>query len=73
MPVRQTEVSSAVFERLAFGQRTEGIVAVARPPQTTLDDLRLPACPLVAVLEGVEKPGNVGAVLRAPMRPACRR
>jgi TrmH family RNA methyltransferase len=38
---------------------------VARPPQTTLDDLRLPACPLVAVLEGVEKPGNVGAVLRS--------
>ena len=65
MPVRQTEVSSAVFERLAFGQRAEGIVAVARPPQTTLDDLRLPACPLVAVLEGVEKPGNVGAVLRS--------
>jgi TrmH family RNA methyltransferase len=65
MPVRQTEVSSAVFERLAFGQRTEGIVAVARPPQTMLDDLRLPACPLVAVLEGVEKPGNIGAVLRS--------
>jgi TrmH family RNA methyltransferase len=65
MPVRQTEVSSAVFQRLAFGQRTEGIVAVARPPRTTLDDLRLPACPLVAVLEGVEKPGNIGAVLRS--------
>ncbi len=65
MPVRQTEVSSAVFERLAFGQRTEGIVAVARPPRTTLDDLRLSACPLVAVLEGVEKPGNIGAVLRS--------
>jgi TrmH family RNA methyltransferase len=65
MPVRQTEVSSAVFERLAFGQRAEGIVAVARPPLTTLDDLRLPACPLVAVLEGVEKPGNIGAVLRS--------
>jgi len=65
MPVRQTEVSSAVFQRLAFGQRTEGIVAVARPPRTTLDDLRLPVCPLVAVLEGVEKPGNIGAVLRS--------
>ena len=65
MPVRQTHVSPAVFERLAFGQRAEGIVAVARPPQRALDDLRLPACPLVAVLEGVEKPGNVGAVLRS--------
>ncbi|HEX3997334.1 MAG TPA: RNA methyltransferase [Pirellulales bacterium] len=63
--VRQTEVSPAVFERLAFGERAEGIVAVARPPHTTLDDLQLPNCPLVAVLEGVEKPGNVGAVLRS--------
>jgi RNA methyltransferase, TrmH family len=65
MPVRQIEVSSAVFERLAFGQRTEGIVAVARRPRTALDDLRLPVRPLVAVLEGVEKPGNIGAVLRS--------
>jgi TrmH family RNA methyltransferase len=65
MPLRRVEVSSAVFERLAFGQRTEGIVAVARPPRTTLDDLRLSACPLVAVLEGVEKPGNIGAIVRS--------
>lgn len=64
MPIRQTEVSSAVFERLAFGQRAEGVVAVARPPQCSLEELQLPERPLVAVLEGVEKPGNVGAILR---------
>lgn len=63
--VEQIEVSTAVFERLAFGDRAEGLVAVARTPQMQLDDLHLPACPLVAVLEGVEKPGNVGAVLRS--------
>ncbi len=59
------DVSAAVFARLAFGQRTEGVVGVATAPQRRLGDLRLPANPLVAVLEGVEKPGNVGAVLRS--------
>jgi RNA methyltransferase, TrmH family len=65
------EVAPAVFERLAFGQREEGIVAVAEMPKPTLATLAaaLDAAaskpPLVAVLEGVEKPGNVGAVLRS--------
>ncbi len=59
------EVSQAVFARLAFGQRAEGIVAVAALPSHRLEDLRLEENPLVAVLEDVEKPGNVGAVLRS--------
>ncbi len=58
-------VSEQVFEKLAFGDRSEGVAAVAEMPETTLDDLLLPERPLVAVLEGVEKPGNVGAVLRS--------
>lgn len=58
------EVSQPVFERLAFGQRAEGVLGVAARRQTTLADLRLPETPLLAVLEGVEKPGNVGAVIR---------
>ena len=58
--------SAAVFEKLAFGHRTEGVLGVARRPQRRLDDLVLPPeNPLVAVLEGVEKPGNVGAALRS--------
>jgi TrmH family RNA methyltransferase len=59
------EVSESVFSRLAFGQRAEGVVAVAAVPPHRLEDLVLPENPLVAVLEGVEKPGNVGAVLRS--------
>jgi RNA methyltransferase, TrmH family len=105
-------VSEAVFQRLAFGQRTEGVLGVAEMPRPTLATLELswggsstatpttPAvqaadsvpllrrssagrdplpstacrqavahggesCRLVAVLEGVEKPGNLGAVLRS--------
>ncbi|MBW3599707.1 MAG: RNA methyltransferase [Planctomycetes bacterium] len=57
-------VTPAVFAKLAFGDREEGTVLVAATPQRTLADLQLPANPLIAVLEGVEKPGNFGAVLR---------
>jgi TrmH family RNA methyltransferase len=57
--------SEAVFAKLAFGERAEGLVAVVRIPSTSLADLALPGDPLVVVIEGVEKPGNVGAVLRS--------
>jgi TrmH family RNA methyltransferase len=62
-------VSESVFEKLAFGQRAEGVLGVAETPRPTLQSLMAAtltnAAPLVAVLEGVEKPGNVGAVLRS--------
>jgi TrmH family RNA methyltransferase len=53
-----------VFAKIAFGERNEGLVAVAKTPQRTLAALEMPDNPLVAVLENLEKPGNVGAVLR---------
>jgi TrmH family RNA methyltransferase len=59
------DVSEPVFQKLAFGHRAEGVLAVAEMPQPSLEDLALPQNPLVAVLQGVEKPGNVGAVLRS--------
>ena len=57
--------SESVFAKLAFGERAEGILAVVRIPSTALADLALPDDPLIVVIEGVEKPGNVGAVLRS--------
>lgn len=57
--------SEALFAKLAFGERMEGVMAVVRIPSMALDDLALPPNPLVAVIEGVEKPGNVGAILRS--------
>jgi RNA methyltransferase, TrmH family len=59
------DVAAPAFERLAYGDRGEGLVAVARPPATDLGGLRLPPEPLVGILDAVEKPGNVGAVLRS--------
>ena len=54
-----------LIARIAYGDRDEGPVAVAEPPLKQLSQLRLPDNPLVAILEGVEKPGNVGAVVRS--------
>lgn len=62
---RLTEVSEPVLEKISYGERSDGIVAVAGRPRRLLADLRLGEHPLLAVLENVEKPGNVGAVLRS--------
>ncbi len=59
-------VTPEVYEKLCFGERDEiGVVVVAATPQRGLGDLQLPAESLVAVIEGVEKPGNLGAILRS--------
>jgi TrmH family RNA methyltransferase len=60
-----TEVSRRAFERLAYGDRTDGIVLVVRTRDTSLAGIALPDVPLVVVTEDVEKPGNVGAILRS--------
>lgn len=57
--------SSAALDRLAYGDRSEGVVATVEVPDVALASLELPNDPLVVVLEGVEKPGNLGAVLRS--------
>ena len=62
--VRMWELGPEAFARLAYGDRLDGIVAVAETPLHRLADLDLPPNALVAVIEGVEKPGNLGAVLR---------
>ncbi|MBN1854553.1 MAG: RNA methyltransferase [Pirellulales bacterium] len=63
--VEVAQVTQDVFMKLAFGQRTEGVVASARAPFHDLSSLRLPPNPIVAVLENIEKPGNIGAIARS--------
>jgi TrmH family RNA methyltransferase len=58
------ELGPDAFAKLAYGDRLDGIVSVAETPLQRLADLSLPANPLIGVIEGVEKPGNLGAVLR---------
>ena len=58
-------VSPSVYEKIAYRGSTEGIIAVVKAPQLSLSDLQLKASPLIIVLESVEKPGNLGAILRS--------
>ena len=58
------EISREVYEKLAYRDSTEGILAVARIKSMVFSDLVLPKNPLILVLESIEKPGNLGAMLR---------
>lgn len=58
------EVSKTVFEKLAYRENSDGLLALIIPKYLTLDDLELTPNPLILVLESVEKPGNLGAMLR---------
>ena len=60
-----TPVGSAVLARLAFGDRSDGLVAIIRTPPLSLDRLTLPPEPLLVVVESLEKPGNLGAIVRS--------
>ncbi|MBQ4380067.1 MAG: RNA methyltransferase, partial [Bacteroidaceae bacterium] len=59
------EVSKQVYEKIAYRGSTEGVVAVVKEKNLELADLTLPENPLVVVVESVEKPGNLGAILRS--------
>ena len=59
------EVTPEVYEKMAYRGGTEGIVAVVKARAHALETLKLGKAPLIIVLESVEKPGNLGAILRS--------
>lgn len=58
------EVNERVYNKIAFGSRREGLVAIARQWKLSLADLRPCENPFLVVAEGIEKPGNLGAIIR---------
>jgi TrmH family RNA methyltransferase len=58
------ELGDAAFRKIAYRRHPDGVLAVVTTRSTTLDALDLPDRPLVLVVEGIEKPGNLGAMLR---------
>lgn len=58
------KISKEVYQKLAYREKTEGVLAIARVKQHELGKLSLPKNPLILVAEAPEKPGNIGALLR---------
>jgi RNA methyltransferase, TrmH family len=57
-------VSRAVFEKISYRENPDGWLAVFPIPSTSLEDLTSSDTPLVIIAESIEKPGNLGAILR---------
>ena len=57
-------VNRPVFEKLSYRENPDGWLALFPAPKISLADIKLSASPFVIVAESVEKPGNLGAILR---------
>ncbi|HQL07927.1 MAG TPA: RNA methyltransferase, partial [Bacteroidales bacterium] len=69
--VLKTEVGLEVFGRLAYRENSDGFLAIFEADTPRLDSLNLDDDPLVIIIESVEKPGNLGAILRMADAAGC--
>lgn len=63
----QTEwiaITKEVYQKIAYRESTEGILVIAKSKTHEANNIDLPKNPLIVVLESLEKPGNIGAILR---------
>ncbi|MBU0721905.1 RNA methyltransferase [Patescibacteria group bacterium] len=58
------EVSKKVFDKISYRENPDGFLAVAILKEVKLEKMKLSSMPLIIVLEAIEKPGNLGAILR---------
>jgi TrmH family RNA methyltransferase len=59
-PVQLIEINKEVYQKLAYRDTTEGVLAIAKTKSMLLSDLKLSDNPLIVVAEAPEKPGNIG-------------
>lgn len=59
------ECSPSVMKKLSYRDRPDGLVAVARQEHFSLKDLQKSKIPFLVVAEAIEKPGNLGTILRS--------
>lgn len=66
LEVPKFELSNSVFSKACYGDRNEGVIALISIPDTSLENIKFKKDPkpLLVVVESVEKPGNLGAILR---------
>lgn len=65
------ELSKDAFAKVAYRERPDGLLAVAPQWKRTLDDLQLGPAPFLLVCESIEKPGNLGTILRSADAAGC--
>jgi RNA methyltransferase, TrmH family len=65
------ELSKEAFAKVAYRERPDGLLAVAPQWRRVLADLRLGATPFLLVVEAIEKPGNLGTILRSADAAGC--
>ncbi|MGH7996723.1 MAG: TrmH family RNA methyltransferase [Opitutaceae bacterium] len=66
------ELSKEAFAKVAYRERPDGLLAVAPQWKRRLDDLKFSgAAPFLLIVEGIEKPGNLGTILRAADAAGC--
>lgn len=63
-PSKIVAFSQTVFEKAAYREGSDGLLALLQPKEHRLDQIILKENPFIIVLEAVEKPGNLGAILR---------
>ena len=65
------ELTKETFAKVAYRERPDGLLAVAPQWRRTLEELKLPAAPFLLVVEAIEKPGNLGTILRSADAAGC--
>jgi len=60
-----TRLGRDAFTKIAYRERPEGLIAIGKQWHTTLDQLKLSKDPFLIVVEAIEKPGNLGTILRS--------
>ena len=59
------EISKIAFEKVAYRERPEGLIGVIPQWSYSIKDLRLSKPPFLLIVESIEKPGNLGTILRS--------
>lgn len=58
-------VDPGAFRKMAYRDRPEGLLGIAPQVHRTLDSVQLSRSPLLLLAEAIEKPGNLGTMLRS--------
>jgi len=70
-PTKVFSLTSQMLDKLAYGDRESSVVAIVQRPETSLRHLAIAEDSLIIVLESLEKPGNLGAIVRSADASGC--